>query len=72
MGQLAALMMTFRMHDSSSWQWLAVVGKILGHRKPKTTARYAHIADSVMNDAVNKMSRAIQHGTNTGKRLDEV
>jgi len=25
---------------------LAVVGKILGHRRPETTARYAHIADS--------------------------
>jgi len=50
---------------------LAVVGKILGHRKPETTARYAHIADSVMSDAVNKMSRAIEHGTKTGRRLDE-
>ena len=48
---------------------LAVVGKILGHRKPETTARYAHIADSVMSDAVEAMSRAIRHGTKTGKRL---
>jgi len=48
---------------------LAVVGKILGHRKPETTARYAHIADSVMSDAVDAMSRAIRHGTKTGKRL---
>jgi len=48
---------------------LAVVGKILGHRKPETTARYAHIADSVMKDAVDAMSRAIHYGTSTGKRL---
>ncbi len=48
---------------------LAVVGKILGHRRPETTARYAHIADSVVSDAVQAMSRAIRHGARTGKRL---
>lgn len=48
---------------------LALVGKILGHRRPETTARYAHIADSVMNDAVDAMSRAIRHSTKTGRRL---
>jgi len=48
---------------------LAVVGKILGHRKPETTARYAHIADSVVTDAVEAMSQAIEHGNRTGKRL---
>ena len=48
---------------------LALVGKILGHRRPETTARYAHIADSVMSDAVDVMSRAIRHGTKTGERL---
>jgi len=47
---------------------LAVVGKILGHRKPETTARYAHIADAVIHDAVEAMSRAIDHGARTGKR----
>ena len=46
-------------------------GKVrrLGHRRPKTTARYAHIADSVVSDAVEAMSRAIRHGARTGKRL---
>ena len=48
---------------------LAVVGKILGHRRPETTARYAHIADSVVSDAVQAMSRAIRHSSRTGKRL---
>ena len=48
---------------------LAVVGKILGHRKPETTARYAHIADAVVTDAVEAMSQAIEHGNRTGKRL---
>jgi len=47
---------------------LAVVGKILGHKKPETTARYAHIADSVLHDAVETASEAIHHGTATGRR----
>jgi len=38
---------------------LAVVGKILGHKNPSTTARYAHISDAVLGDAVETMSRAI-------------
>jgi integrase len=47
---------------------LAVVGKILGHRKPETTARYAHIADTVLNDAVELVAETIHRGTKTGKR----
>ena len=38
---------------------LAVVGKILGHRNPSTTARYAHISDTVVRDAVRVMSDKI-------------
>jgi len=47
---------------------LAVVGKILGHRKPETTARYAHIADTVLNDAVEMVAETIHRSTKTGKR----
>ena len=38
---------------------LAVVGKILGHRNPSTTSRYAHISDAVVRDAVRVMSNEI-------------
>ncbi len=38
---------------------LAVVGKILGHKNPSTTARYAHISDRVLSEAVETMSSAI-------------
>jgi len=48
---------------------LAVVGKILGHRRVETTARYAHIADSVLSDAVQTVSRAIKHSVQTGQRV---
>ncbi len=39
---------------------LAVVGKILGHRNPSTTARYAHLSDKVVQDAVEVMSASIE------------
>tara|TARA_R110000824_G_scaffold119416_1_gene273509 strand:+ start:149 stop:1408 length:1260 start_codon:yes stop_codon:yes gene_type:complete len=38
---------------------LAVVGKLLGHRDPKTTARYAHIADDPAKAAADRISISI-------------
>jgi len=35
---------------------LAVVGAILGHKSPQTTARYAHVASSVARDATDRMT----------------
>ncbi len=39
---------------------LAVVGKLLGHRDPKTTARYAHIADDPAKAAADRISASVQ------------
>ena len=38
---------------------LQVVGKLLGHRSPSTTARYAHIADDPAKAAADRISSAI-------------
>lgn len=38
---------------------LAVVGKLLGHRDPSTTARYAHIADDPAKAAVGRITAVI-------------
>ena len=38
---------------------LAVVGKLLGHRDPKTTSRYAHIADDPAKAAADRISNSI-------------
>ena len=38
---------------------LEIVGKMLGHRNYTTTQRYAHIADTVLRDAVNRTSKKI-------------
>lgn len=47
---------------------LAVVGKLLGHRDPKTTARYAHIADDPAKSAADRISRAMSASL-TAKKL---
>ena len=35
---------------------LAIIGKLLGHCLPETTARYAHLADDVIADAAQRIS----------------
>jgi integrase len=54
---------TLRIHDLrhnfasylvSSGVSLHIVGKLLGHTQPQTTARYAHLADSPLREAANK------------------
>jgi site-specific recombinase XerD len=46
---------------------LEVVGKMLGHRNYHTTQRYAHIADNVLRDAVNRTSDIIVPRRRSGK-----
>jgi hypothetical protein len=49
---------------------LAVVGKVLGHKRPQTTARYAHISDDVVFDALERATARIveaQDATSWGK-----
>jgi integrase len=57
-----------RLHDlrhsfasvgASAGMGLPIVGKLLGHRDPKTTARYAHIADDPAKAAAEVISGAI-------------
>lgn len=38
---------------------LAVIGGLLGHKNPKTTQRYAHLADSVLHEAGNATASAL-------------
>jgi integrase len=55
---------TVRLHDLrhsfasylvSSGVSLPIIGKLLGHRQPSTTARYAHVADEAARQAANQM-----------------
>ena len=47
---------TFASHLVSSGESLHIVGKLLGHTLPQTTARYAHIADRALRDAANRFA----------------
>lgn len=38
---------------------LAIIGGLLGHKNPKTTQRYAHLADTVLHTAGNATAHAI-------------
>jgi hypothetical protein len=71
-----------RLHDlrhsyasvaASGGQSLVVIGKLLGHSQPATTARYAHLADDPVkaaSDAVGRhMAAAMDSGT-SGEVVD--
>ena len=47
---------------------LAVVGRILGHRKPSTTQRYAHISDEALAEGVARMGAVIEKNSSGSKK----
>ncbi len=70
-----------RLHDlrhsfasvgASAGMGLPIVGKLLGHRDPKTTARYAHIADDPARAAADRISTAIQRSMDDLDRIADV
>jgi integrase len=64
-----------RLHDlrhsfasvaASGGQSLVIIGKMLGHSQPATTARYAHIADDPVKAATEAVGRHIASAMNSG------
>jgi integrase len=78
----AAKLEDVRLHDlrhsfasvaASGGQSLVVIGKMLGHSQPATTARYAHLADDPVkaaSDAVGRHIAAAMDGSNSGELVD--
>lgn len=50
---------TFASHLVSSGVPLAIVGGLLGHTQPQTTARYAHLADSSLRKATDLYAKVL-------------
>ena len=50
---------TFASHLVSRGESLHIVGKLLGHTQPQTTARYAHVADESLRSAVNRFGALV-------------
>jgi integrase len=70
-----------RLHDlrhsfasvgASAGQSLVVIGKMLGHSQPATTARYAHLADDPVKAASNAVGRHIAAAMEGGTSSDIV
>ncbi len=53
---------TFASIAASSSHSLPVVGRLLGHRRLASTARYAHLADPVLRTAANQVGEAVRGG----------
>jgi integrase len=45
---------------------LLIIGKLLGHSRALTTARYAHLADDPLREATERIGRAITRGSIKG------
>ena len=50
----------------NSGQSLPVIGAILGHASPRTTSRYAHLADDPVRNAVNHITEHINNALTRG------
>ena len=78
----AAKLDDVRLHDlrhsfasvaASGGQSLVVIGKMLGHSQPATTARYAHLADDPVKaatDAVGRHIAAAMEGADSGEVVE--
>ncbi len=73
----AAKLDDVRLHDlrhsfasvaASGGQSLVVIGKMLGHSQPATTARYAHLADDPVKAASDAVGRHIAAAMDGGRR----
>ena len=59
---------TFAGTGASAGMGLPIVGKLLGHRDPKTTARYAHVADDPARTAANRIAGTIAAAMNRNSK----
>ncbi|MEO1657767.1 MAG: integrase arm-type DNA-binding domain-containing protein [Pseudomonadota bacterium] len=50
---------TFASLAAAQGQSLLMIGELLGHRNPQTTARYAHLNDRAASEAANQVGRAL-------------
>lgn len=50
---------TYASHLVSSGMSPPIVGRLLGHAQPQTTARYAHLADDPLRQATNRFASIV-------------
>jgi integrase len=62
---------TYASHLVSAGMSLPIVGRLLGHTQPQTTARYAHLADDPLRQATDRFA-SIVAAARSRKRADVV
>jgi integrase len=51
---------------------LPVIGRLLGHTLPQTTARYAHVSDEAAKEAANRVGKLVTSLTDAKPHLVDV
>jgi integrase len=59
---------TFASYGAGASLGLPIIGKLLGHTKPRTTQRYAHLADAPMREAAENIGKLIANAVSSVKR----
>ena len=71
----------FRIHDirhtyasilASSGQSLHIIGELLGHTRPETTHRYAHIQDDALREATERVGAVVSSATSVPAEIIEI
>lgn len=61
---------TYASHLVSSGVSLHIVGKLLGHTRPETTQRYAHLADEALREATGRFGAIVGGASQERQRAD--
>jgi integrase len=59
---------TFASYGAGASLGLPIIGKLLGHTKPRTTQRYAHLADAPMRKAAEEIGGMIANAVSSVER----
>lgn len=62
---------TFASHLATGGTSLHIVGKLLGHVRPETTMRYAHLQDSALREAADRFGDVYKAASNKASRRKE-
>lgn len=62
---------TFASRGAAHGLSLPMIGRLLGHKSPQTTARYAHLADDPLRRALNEMTSGLPSASNKRKHIKQ-
>ncbi len=63
---------SFAATGAASGMGLPIIGKLLGHRNPETTARYAHVGADPLKAAANRIANQLATAMNAGTKQEDL